>query len=129
VFTTSTAYQFTDLTNANFSNVFASSSYDLNNTKKNNDITGVYERTVRGKVNLVLKMFNLQIYIYYTKEMVHIKQSWPNKRLPLLLTGKNISPAQWQWPLKITYESEEQHLSKATKIYVAAWCCSTEVRQ
>jgi len=24
---------------------------------------------------------------------------------------------------------KEQHLSRATKIYVAAWCCSTEVRQ
>ena len=36
-------------------------------------------------------------------------------------------PPWTHWPLKIT--SEEQHLSRANKIYVAAWCCSTEVRQ
>ena len=47
-------------------------------------------------------------------------------RLPLS-TGKNISTAKWHWQMKIT--SEEQHLFRATKIDVAAWCCSTEVRQ
>jgi len=36
-------------------------------------------------------------------------------------------PPQSPRPLEIT--SEEQHLSRTSKIYAAAWCCSTEVRQ
>jgi len=49
-----------------------------------------------------------------------------NQRLPPS-TGKNSPPRSdidhWKWT------SEEQHLSRATKMYVADWCCSTEVRQ
>ena len=50
-----------------------------------------------------------------------------HKRAATSLDRQKFLPSQWHWPLKIT--SEEQHLSRATKIYVAAWCCSTEVRQ
>jgi len=43
------------------------------------------------------------------------------------LDRQKISPCgdidHWKWT------SEEQHFSRATKIYVANWCCSTEVRQ
>ena len=61
--------------------------------------------------------------------MKYCLTSWSgtsNERLPLS-TEQNISAALWHLPLKRT--SEEQHLSRATKIYVTAWCCSTEVRQ